>query len=272
MVLPKTSFAEGGFTSIQRVPENIYHVGKGAKPRNKKEMYHIQGKKDDGAKEGDTVSDLALEGKEKATLKDYLKEGPVVFTWYPEGNCYYCEDHMKEMQSVLMDIRAEGATLVAITSDDLKKKMELSELSGGQGVIADLNNKAADKYGLVYAVPDEFTNLLEGHIDFKQKTNLRPASTYVISSDGAVYKKFQHPVDGSANIDAILAALEELRIAASPQEEAAPASEEEATPEEEAGILPTEEGLPAKEMPQQEQPEEAKEAEKPPLINIPGLF
>ncbi|MEN8681449.1 MAG: peroxiredoxin-like family protein, partial [Akkermansiaceae bacterium] len=64
---------------------------------------------------------------QEVTLSEVLKKGPVVLTWYRGGWCPYCNIALAAYQEKLTEIRAAGASLVALTPELPDKSMTTSE-------------------------------------------------------------------------------------------------------------------------------------------------
>lgn len=68
-------------------------------------------------KAGDQVPDFVLADSERndVSLNDLLAKGPVVMTFYRGVWCPYCNIELQALEEVAADIRAQGATLVAVS-------------------------------------------------------------------------------------------------------------------------------------------------------------
>ena len=87
---------------------------------------------------------------QEVTLSEVLKKGPVVLTWYRGGWCPYCNIASAAYQEKLPEIRAAGASLVALTPELPEKSMITSEsLKLDFNVLTNLNDEVARKYRLV---------------------------------------------------------------------------------------------------------------------------
>jgi thiol-disulfide isomerase/thioredoxin len=78
---------------------------------------------------GDTAPNFTLtnaEGKE-VSLKDELKKGSVVLTWYRGGWCPYCNLTLHALQEELSNFKANGAVLVALTPELPDNSLTTSE-------------------------------------------------------------------------------------------------------------------------------------------------
>lgn len=150
-------------------------------------------------KVGDKMPDFSLpdaHGK-IVKLKDLLKNGPAIITFYRGSWCPYCNLQLNSYQQHLAEFRSKGASLIAITPEkpDLtvlteeKKKLEFS-------VLTDNSNKYASKLGLVFEVNEELKKLYtqfgidleksQGNAEWK----LPIPATYIVSKKGKIIYAF----------------------------------------------------------------------------------
>jgi len=133
-------------------------------------------------------------------LQTLLKKGPVVLTFYRGNWCPYCNAAMRELSAAWPEIKKEGATLVAISPQNLKKTQEMQEkYQLPFEVLSDPNNQAARQYGLVYQVPaDYLAKLRLIFVELKKfNTNDAPelplTASYIIRSNGSIAYHFIDP-------------------------------------------------------------------------------
>ena len=94
-------------------------------------------------KVGDKAPQFTLKNAlgKKVKLSTLLKNGNVVLTWYRGGWCPYCNRALQGWQEVLAEIKAQGATFVALTPElpdyslSTKEKHQLTF-----EILTDLNN------------------------------------------------------------------------------------------------------------------------------------
>jgi peroxiredoxin len=97
------------------------------------------------------------------TLAKVLARGPAVVTFYRGGWCPFCDLQLRSYQSVLADIHARGAELIAIspqTPDFSLSDFEKKHLAFP--VLSDVGNRVARTYGLVYKLSDVLQKLQTG--------------------------------------------------------------------------------------------------------------
>jgi peroxiredoxin len=127
------------------------------------------------------------------TLYDALASGPVVLSFYRGGWCPFCSLELQALQSRLPEVRALGASLIAIspeTPDNSLTAIQKHQLEFQ--VLSDLGNKTARRYGLLFTVYEEMRPLyLKWGLDVPANNGdssweLPVPATYVIDSNAVV--------------------------------------------------------------------------------------
>lgn len=113
-------------------------------------------------KVGDLAPDFTLPNAtgEKITLKAALQNGPVVLNFYRGGWCPYCNLELRAYQQVLPQIKALGASLLAIspqTPDASLSTAEKNELAFE--VLSDVGANVVTDYGLAFRLPEDLQKL-----------------------------------------------------------------------------------------------------------------
>ncbi len=150
-------------------------------------------------KTGDQFPDFKLPNAKGAhiALSNLLKEGKVVLTFYRGGWCPYCNIALKALQNALPEIKAKGASLVAITPetpDNTLSTRDKNELDFE--VLTSENNGLARSLGLVYQLPESLVSLYKKFgIDLiesqgNEASELPIAATYIIEQNGKVSYHF----------------------------------------------------------------------------------
>ena len=147
---------------------------------------------------------------ESRTLESLLSNGPVVVTFYRGGWCPYCNLELRAYQEIINDIKAAGATLVAITPelpDASLSTAEKNELAFE--VLSDIGSNYARNIGLVFTLPEQLRPIYSSFgIDLEKHNgdgqfDLPLAATFVVAADGVIasafvdadYTKRQEPSD-----------------------------------------------------------------------------
>ena len=108
-------------------------------------------------KVGDRAPAIVLDNANGETVDvgTLLKKGPVIVAFYRGGWCPYCNLELRAFQRVLPDIKAAGASLVAISpekSDDTLSTAEKNALTFE--VLSDVGQKVGRVFRLVYEFSD----------------------------------------------------------------------------------------------------------------------
>lgn len=134
------------------------------------------------------------------SLYEYLKDGPVVLTFYRGGWCPYCNLALRALQGALSEIESLGATLIAVSPqlpDNSLSTQEKLELSFP--VLSDVGNKVAKEFGLVFTLPESLVDVYDKFKIDLVSTNgdetfeLPMPGTYVIDRSGIVTWCFVDP-------------------------------------------------------------------------------
>ncbi len=152
-------------------------------------------------KVGEKAPDFTLPdtfGKQ-ITLSELLQHGPVVVTFYRGEWCPFCNLQLHAYQDILPQIKALGASLVAIspqTPDHSLSTIEKKELTFT--VLSDVGNTVARKYKIVFALPEQFRTLYTSigsdvpTFDGDQSWELPMPGTFIIARDGTIRLAFVH--------------------------------------------------------------------------------
>ncbi|MEP5340370.1 MAG: peroxiredoxin family protein [Algibacter sp.] len=147
---------------------------------------------------GDLAPDFTLNnalGKPIA-LKDHLKKGNVILTWYRGGWCPYCNLTLRALQADLKNFKALGANLIALTPElpdnsiSTSKKNELEF-----EVLSDVGNEIAKAYGTVFKLADEVSEIYNASFGLNTyngdaSNELPIAATYIINEQGKIIYAF----------------------------------------------------------------------------------
>lgn len=150
-------------------------------------------------KTNDTMPAFTLPNAQgsNVSLSNLLESGPVVVTFYRGGWCPYCNFELREYQKSLAEIKALGATLVAITPELPDASLTTSEKNELEfEVLTDVNAEYAKSLGLVFSLPEELRPIylsfgidVEAH-NGEGQFDLPLAATFVIAKDGTIASAF----------------------------------------------------------------------------------
>lgn len=179
---------------IQKVPEDVL----------KQMMQATQDLADSGItanapKVGEKLANFSLPNQlgEQVSLADLTADGAAVITFYRGGWCPYCNLELSAFQKSLADIKAAGASLVAITPelpDESLSTAEKNELDFH--VLSDVDANYARELGLVFSLPEELRPVyLSFGIDVEKHNgagqfDLPLAATFVVDQSGTIISSF----------------------------------------------------------------------------------
>lgn len=179
---------------VQKAPLNVQELMKLAT-----QNLADSGIVDKAPKVADTLPAFALPNQngDEVTLAALLAKGPVVVTFYRGGWCPYCNLELKAYQDQLANIKAQNATLVAITPELPDASLSTAEKNALEfEVLSDVNSEYAKSLGLVFSLPEELRPIyLSFGIDVEKHNgegqfDLPLAATFVIAQDGTVASAF----------------------------------------------------------------------------------
>ena len=145
---------------------------------------------------GNRAPDIVLGNArgEIVNVANLLRSGPVIVSFYRGGWCPYCNLELRAFQEVLPEIKATGASLVAISPekpDETLSTVEKNALTFE--VLSDVGQKVGRAFGLVYEFTEELKNVYHGFgLDIPARNGatdewaLPVSATYVIGRDGLI--------------------------------------------------------------------------------------
>jgi peroxiredoxin len=183
------------------------------------EAVRKSGVTDKALKVGDHAPDFKLANAAGKTVKLYelTARGPVIITWYRGGWCPYCNIALRGFHKALPEIRAAGATLVALspeTPDNTLSTAEKNDLDFE--VISDPGNRVAHAYGVAYKIPKIIAEQFKGRLDLAKHNGddsgeLPLGATYVVDHEGVIrYAFVDADYRARAEPSAVLAVLRGL--------------------------------------------------------------
>lgn len=149
----------------------------------------------DGLKVGDMAPDFNAKDQNGKTisLKQALKNGPVVMLFYRGQWCPFCNKQLSRFSDSLFQLTAKGASLLAITlenAENVKKTIEKTKASFP--VIEDEGLAIMKLYKVNFAVDENTISKYKGYgIDFDKANgtngaNLPVPATYIIGQNGKI--------------------------------------------------------------------------------------
>lgn len=154
-----------------------------------------------GLKVGDAAPEFRLkdENGKDVSLKESLKEGPVLLVFYRADWCPYCTKHLAEFEANINSIKATGnASVIAISPQMPKYSKALSEENGYTfPILYDIDHVAMKDYKVFFRVSEAYNEkIFKFKGDYVQTRNgdtnpyLPVPATYMIGQDQRI--KFVH--------------------------------------------------------------------------------
>jgi peroxiredoxin len=144
---------------------------------------------------GATAPEFALKDSNNKLVRsaDLLSVGPLVVKFFRGRWCPYCMTELEAWRDLYGRIREHGATMVAI-GPQIQRQSDF--MVGQHGlpfpVLTDTDNKVAEKFGLVYTVPeyyrDYYLSILVNipFVNGEKSWRLPLPATYVVGRDRKV--------------------------------------------------------------------------------------
>ena len=122
-----------------------------------------------------------------------LKKGPLVLTFYRGFWCPYCNLDLQAIETAAADIRARGASLVAISLQTLANARKSREQNGlSFPILNDHGGQIASAFGIRFRLPDDLIEVYKGFgvdlaaINGEPSWTLPMPARYVIAQDGSI--------------------------------------------------------------------------------------
>jgi len=163
---------------------------------------------------GQQAPDFSLPDQlgDTVTLSSVLQRGPAAVVFYRGEWCPYCDLTLRAYQRILPQIRAIGASLIAIspqTPDNTLTTVEKKELTFS--VLSDVGNVVSRTYGLVFVTPEAARHPGISAANGDESWELPIPGVFVIAQDGTITRAFVD-ADWSRRLEPaeLLKALEDL--------------------------------------------------------------
>lgn len=172
-------------------------------------------------KAGEAAPDFTLNDQDgnPVSARHLLAHGPLVVSFYRGVWCPYCNLELQALETVLPEIRARGASLVAIspqTAPNSRKSQRDNKLTFP--ILSDAMSKVADGFGIRFALPDDLVDLYRSFKNDLPTFNNDPSwvlpmpARFVIGSDGIIaYAEVNPDYTRRPEPTAVLPTLDRLR-------------------------------------------------------------
>jgi len=153
-------------------------------------------------KAGDKCPEFVLASAEGRLVAaaDLRAKGPVVLSFYRGKWCPYCSTELEALNEASSEIRALGATLVAVTAEDCGGALAAKrERRLDFEILCDPENGLGLAFGLVFRVAPDFRDNYRGiDVNFplvygNDSWFLPIPATYVIDTDGSIKHAYVNP-------------------------------------------------------------------------------
>ncbi|HXZ09591.1 MAG TPA: peroxiredoxin-like family protein [Paraburkholderia sp.] len=162
------------------------------------------------------------EGKPVSSV-EWLREGPLVVTFYRGVWCPYCNMDLQAIEAALPDLEARGARLVAIspqTAPNSRRSQRENKLSFP--ILSDPRNEVAAAFGLRFELPDYLADLYKNVfrndlaiVNGDDSWTLPMPARFVISQDGTiVYAEVNPDYTRRPDPETLLPVLDQLKSVA----------------------------------------------------------
>jgi peroxiredoxin len=153
---------------------------------------------------------------------ELLARGPLVLTFYRGIWCPYCNMDLQAIEAALPEIKARGASLVAVspqTQASSRKSAEQNKLTFP--ILSDVSGQVAAAFGLRFKLPDYLIELYKGFKVDLPAFNADPSWTlpmparYVIGSDSVItYAEVNPDYTKRPDPSELLPVLDRIKVAA----------------------------------------------------------
>ncbi|MCC3373744.1 peroxiredoxin-like family protein [Cohnella sp. REN36] len=155
-----------------------------------------------GLQEGDQAPNFTLANPlgEHVNLYDELAKGPVVLTFYRGSWCPFCNIQLRAYQQLLPEIEKLGGQLMAVSLQNPDNSLSHQEKENLTfQVLSDSNGHVADRYRVLYELPDYLRNLYaKSGMDlagFHQTDRwiLPITATFIVDKEGSIRRAHANP-------------------------------------------------------------------------------
>jgi len=172
---------------------------------------------------GDRLPSFSLSDSDGVTVHsaELLNRGPLVITFYRGVWCPYCNLDLEAIEATAAEIRARGASLVAISPQTLPNSRKSKQQNGlSFPILSDHGGSIAAAFGIRFRLPDDLIEVYKGFgvdlptINGEPSWTLPMPARYVIARDGSIaYAEVNPDYTRRPDPSDLLPTLERLRRA-----------------------------------------------------------
>jgi peroxiredoxin len=170
---------------------------------------------------GDHVPEIRLRNSlgQKVSSRGVLSNGPLIIVFYRGGWCPYCTLDLGAIQTIAQQLRASGASIIAISQQSAHASRSTERMNGlSFPSLVDRGGRAARAFGLRWTLSRELRAAeLESGLDLAAENDelswtLTMPARYVISPEGIVeYADISADYTRRCDPTELLPALNEIR-------------------------------------------------------------
>ena len=135
--------------------------------------------------------------EKEVSLNAQLVAGPVVLTFFRGDWCPICNLQLRALQRALPDIRAAGASLLAVTPQSMTHTLSLAEKAELEfTLLSDADQQVIREYRLQFLLPSEVQQIYLGvyGLDLGKQNadgswNLPVPGTFIIDQEGVIRRR-----------------------------------------------------------------------------------
>jgi peroxiredoxin len=124
---------------------------------------------------------------------ELISQSPLVITFYRGVWCPYCNMELLALEEASAEIRAHGATIVAISPQSaVSSRKAVRDLHLSFPILTDFGGQVAHAFGLRFRLPDELIALYKSFGNDLSVTNGEPSWTlpmparYIVGTEGVI--------------------------------------------------------------------------------------
>ena len=154
-------------------------------------------------KEGNAISAFELRNNlgERKKITEFLKQGPVIISFYRGGWCSFCNEELKSLKRIHDSVRALGGQILAISPEASHKLRQTQERHNLPfELLSDEGNRVAQSFGIAFQLDSDTSKTYrENRIVNLKKWNangdevLPISATFLVESNLKITYSFVEP-------------------------------------------------------------------------------
>lgn len=131
---------------------------------------------------------------------DLLKKGNIILSFYRGAWCPFCQEELRELQIYLPEFRKRNTSLVAISPQTPDNSLTMAQkIMLEYKILSDQGNNIANKFGIVFKVPDSYLIKIKtmgvdmAKFNGDSSNKLPIPATYVVDTTGKIRFSYIDP-------------------------------------------------------------------------------